>query len=253
MRDTLKQLYGGESRAARAFQYGLLIFDLTTVGFLIASSFFPGEPIIERLDIGIGIAILVELVARVLAAKSPRRELLHPLSLADMAVVVSLLAPLLGEGVAFLRVLRLFRLFRSYQIVKALRSDYPLFQRNERTIVAAINLAIFLFVTTALVYETQRYSNDQIRNYVDALYFTVTTLTTTGFGDITLKGTWGRLLSVVIMIVGVSLFLRLVQVMIRPSKVEHKCPDCGLIRHDIDAVHCKACGRMLAIEDEGAV
>jgi voltage-gated potassium channel len=253
LRDRLKQLYRGDISAGRAFQYGLLVFDLTTIAFLIASSFFPGEPIVERLDIAIGIAILVELVARVLAAPSPRRELLHPLSLADMAVVVSLLAPMLGEGVAFLRVLRLFRLFRSYQILKALRSDYPLFQRNERTILAAVNLAIFLFFMTAVVYESQRHSNDLIGNYVDALYFTVTTLTTTGFGDITLKGNWGRLLSVVIMIVGVSLFLRLVQVMIRPNKVEHKCPDCALLLHDYDAVHCKACGRMLKIEDEGAV
>ena len=56
----------------------------------------------------------------------------------------------------------------------------------------------------------------------------------------------------VIMIFGVSLFLRLVQVMLRPQKVEHKCPDCGLKRHDHDAVHCKACGRLLNIEDEGA-
>lgn len=253
MRERLKRLYGGETKAGRAFQYGLLIFDLATIVFLVASSFFPGEPVVERLDIAIGVAILAELVARTLAAPSPRRELLHPLSLADMAVVVSLLAPMLGEGFAFLRVLRLFRLLRSYQILKALRADYPLFQRNERTIVAAVNLAIFLFFMTALVYESQRHANDQIRNYVDALYFTVTTLTTTGFGDITLKGNWGRLLSVVIMIVGISLFLRLVQVMIRPNKVEHKCPDCALLLHDVDAVHCKACGRMLQIEDEGAV
>ena len=31
-----------------------------------------------------------------------------------------------------------------------------------------------------------------IGNYLDALYFTVATLTTTGFGDITLTGTTGR-------------------------------------------------------------
>ena len=30
-----------------------------------------------------------------------------------------------------------------------------------------------------------------------------------------------------------------------------KCPACGLMRHDIDAVHCKACGQILNIPDEG--
>jgi voltage-gated potassium channel len=252
-RERLNYLYNGEGRDTRRFHYALLVFDLATIVFLIASSFFLGSPVIEALDAAIGLAILAELVLRIAASQAPRREVLSLFTIADIAVIASLLIPMLGEGFAFLRVLRLLRLFRSYQILKLLRSDYSIFHRNERTIVASINLAIFLFVTTALVYETQRRSNEQIGNYVDALYFTVTTLTTTGFGDITLKGTGGRLLSVVIMIVGVSLFLRLVQVMIRPSKVEHKCPDCGLIRHDFDAVHCKACGRLLNIEDEGAV
>jgi voltage-gated potassium channel len=79
----------------------------------------------------------------------------------------------------------------------------------------------------------------------------VTALTTTGFGDITLPGTSGRLISVVIMIFGVTLFLRLAQVLFRPVKVRYPCHACGLQRHDADAVHCKACGNLLAIPDEG--
>jgi hypothetical protein len=47
---------------------------------------------------------------------------------------------------------------------------------------------------------TQYKSNPLIANYVDALYFTITCLTTTGVGDITLRGTSGRLLSVIIML-----------------------------------------------------
>ena len=77
------------------------------------------------------------------------------------------------------------------------------------------------------------------------------TLTTTGFGDIILVETTGRLLAVIIMIVGVALFIRLVQTIFRPSKVRHECQDCGLTRHDRDAVHCKHCGRQLHIRTEG--
>ncbi|HKH01036.1 MAG TPA: ion channel, partial [Bradyrhizobium sp.] len=72
-----------------------------------------------------------------------------------------------------------------------------------------------------------------------------------GFGDITLSGTMGRLISVVIMIFGVTLFLRLLRVLLQPHKVRFACPTCGLLRHDRDAVHCKACGRVLNIPDEG--
>jgi voltage-gated potassium channel len=90
----------------------------------------------------------------------------------------------------------------------------------------------------------------EIVSYIDALYYTVTTLTTTGFGDITLPGTWGRLLSIVIMTVGITLFVRLGQAIIRPYKVRFRCPTCGLGTHDIDAVHCKACGVLLNIPND---
>ena len=75
-----------------------------------------------------------------------------------------------------------------------LRADSSFFRRNEEVIFAVTNLAVFIFVMTAIVYETQKFRNDQITNYADALYFTVTALTTTGFGDITLHGTVGRLI-----------------------------------------------------------
>jgi voltage-gated potassium channel len=81
--------------------------------------------------------------------------------------------------------------------------------------------------------------NPEIRNYMDALYFTVTALTTTGFGDITLPGTTRRLISVVIMIFGVTLFLRLVRALLQPQKVRFSCPRCGLRRHDFDACTAK--------------
>ena len=68
----------------------------------------------------------------------------------------------------------------------------------------------------------------------------------------TLQGTGGRLISVVVMICGVTLFLRLSQVLFRPYKVRFPCPACGLQRHEADAVHCKACGTLLNIPDEGA-
>ena len=125
------------------------------------------------------------------------------------------------------------------------------FKRNELVLQSIVNLIVFVFIMTALVYVLQVCTNPKITNYVDALYFTIATLTTTGFGDITLQGTTGRLLAIVIMVVGVGLFLRLVRALFRPPKVNYRCPSCGLSRHDTDAVHCKACGEMLNITDEG--
>lgn len=250
-RDTLEYYYEGDSKAAHSFRYGLLAFDLVTIVFLIVSSFLHWTGT-EYIDATIGFFLALDFAARLYIAKDRMRYLLSPLGLVDIVVIASLLAPLAGEGLAFMRVARLLRLGRSYLIMRRLKQDFPSIRKNEQTFTAAINLGVFMFIMTALVYETQHVSNDKINNYADALYFTVTALTTTGFGDIVLEGTWGRLISSVIMIAGVTLFLRLVQVMLRPPKVEHKCPACGLRRHDFDAVHCKACGLVLHIEDDGA-
>jgi voltage-gated potassium channel len=135
--------------------------------------------------------------------------------------------------------------------MRDLRRDVPFVRRNEETLHSLINLVVFVFTITALVYVLEDGVNPEINSYLDALYFTVTTLTTTGFGDITLTDRYGRLLSIVIMVVGVALFLRLVQTVFRPNKVRYTCPDCGLTLHDPDAVHCKHCGRVINIETEG--
>lgn len=250
-KERISKLYEGRSAAAYRFRYGLLAFDIFTILFLIVSSFLHSEGT-EYFDAAIGLVILADVMARLWIARNRLKALLNPLGLVDLIVVFSLLAPIIGEGFAFLRVARMLRLLRSYQLLYRLRQDFSWFARNEQTILSGLNLGVFIFVMTAIVYETQHQSSPQIVNYADALYFTVSALTTTGFGDIVLEGTAGRMIAVVIMTFGVSLFLRLVQVMLRPQKVEYRCPDCGLKRHDHDAVHCKACGRLLDIEDEGS-
>jgi voltage-gated potassium channel len=251
LRDRLRELYQGQSRRAVRFRYALLGFDLVAIAFVIASSFFYDKLTVEPLNAVFGLLILADFGARLLASRSPLGELAHPLGIADVIVIVSFLAPL-GEDFAFLRIVCALRLFRSYRLLSRLRRDFPFFRRNEDAVLSLVNLAVFILIMTAIVYETQAPRNPAIANYADALYFTVTTLTTTGFGDITLQGTGGRLLAVLIMIFGVSLFVRLAQTLFRPQKVHFECPECGLSRHDLDAVHCKHCGVVINIPDEGA-
>lgn len=244
-------MYEGMSVNAQRFRYGLLIFDITTILFIVATSFIPSTSIIEWIDAVIGVLILTDFIARFIIARHRWMSLLHPSSIADIVVIASFLAPVVGAGLGFLRVLRTLRLLRTYRTLSRLRQDFRFFRQNEDVIVAGINLGIFIFIMTGLVYETQHRNNESIGNYADALYFTVTTLTTTGFGDITLPGTAGRLLSVGIMIFGVTLFLRLAQVLFRPPKIAYECPECGLNRHDPDSVHCKHCGSLVHITTEG--
>ena len=69
-----------------------------------------------------------------------------------------------------------------------------------------------------------------------------------------MQGKAGKMFAIIIMGLGLTLFLQLLRAIVEPDqKVDHECPDCGLIRHDRDAVHCKHCGRVLHIETAGFI
>lgn len=251
LRDRIRLLYEGRSRRARRFRLALLAFDIAVVAFFVVTTFMYGQPWIIVVDYVLGVVLLADLAARWWISGATGEFITRPIVVVDIAVILSLLAPALVENLAFLRLLRSLRLMRSYHVLKDLRQYSRFIGRHEEVIFSALNLMVFIFTVSALVYVLQVNSNAAIDDYVDALYFTVTTLTTTGFGDITLTGQIGRLLAVLIMIVGVGLFLRLLQTMFRPLKVDFECPECGLERHDRDAVHCKHCGHVLKIRTEG--
>lgn len=244
-------VYEGKGPAGRRARWALLLFDLVVLGYFVVTTFMPLSPALVAVDFVLAAVLLLEFLARLWVATDRLDFLTRPVAVLDVAVMVSLLAPAATGNLAFLRVLRTLRLLRSYHVLRKLRSSSRFFGRNEDAVFASIHLLVFLFIVASVVYVLQAPTNPGISNYVDAFYFTVTTLTTTGFGDITLDGTSGRLLSIVIMIVGVSLFLNLVRAIFRPAKVRYECPDCGLNRHDPDAVHCKHCGRLLHIRTEG--
>jgi voltage-gated potassium channel len=251
LRTKLRRLYDGKSKAAARFRYGLLAFDAAMVIFIVVSSFFQGSWVVELLDVVFGVGVLADFAARVWIARDIKTELLHPTGIADIIVVVSLLAPLIGENLAFLRVLRAMRVVRSYHFVSRLKSDVGILRNRDRVLTAAVHLFVFIFIMTAIVYESQHRKNPDIQNYADALYFTVAALTTTGFGDVTLSGTWGRLLSVLIMVFGVTLFIRLIRELFQSPKMSWRCETCGLSLHEPDAIHCKHCGAQLEMPHEG--
>lgn len=248
----LRLLYTGRSRRAVIFRYSLVTFDLATILYFIFTVAIADQPLIVAINLVLGVIILLDFSARLWIATDRRGMLLRIYTLADVIVIVSLfLAPLIDENLALFRVLRGLRLIHSYHLLHDLRRDVRFFRVHEDAIFAAVNLFVFVFVVTSIVYVLRAGTDVGMASYIDALYFTVATLTTTGFGDITLDTPGGKVLSVFIMIFGVALFIRLAQTIFRPSRIKYECPDCGLNQHEPDAVHCRHCGRVLKIETDG--
>ena len=243
----LRHLYHGTSPAAVRFQLATLIIDLIVIGFFIVTPVMREEPHFLWVDLSIAALLFVDIVARSLASWDVRRRFKKVTVWVDILILVTLLVPYWLANLGFLRILRLWSLSRSGVLWRPLRRRGYGEWRDATH--ATVNLVTFLFVMTGFVYTSFAHRGYGIDGYLDALYFTVATVTTTGYGDITLPGAWGKLTSIVAMIIGISLFFRLAQAVFRPSKVTHPCPKCALQRHDHDAVHCKACGYQLRIPD----
>jgi voltage-gated potassium channel len=249
LRDTLRKLYHGRTPAAFRFQVAAAILDLAIIVFFIVTPLLQGMRAFLWLDYTVAALVALEMMARLLASNNMLRLMKQPAAWIDVFILLTLLFPQALANFAFLRILRLWTLSRTgglWRHFGVLR-----FNQWRETSNAVINLLTFLFVLTGFIYTFFFRDRPGIEGYVDALYFTVTTVTTTGYGDITLPGVAGRLTAIVAMIVGISLFVRLAQSIFRPAKVFYPCHACGLTRHDPDAVHCKACGELLNIPDDG--
>ena len=114
--------------------------------------------------------------------------------------------------VEILRTGRLFRLIKLLRVLRAFRSTKILIKHifkskinGTMTAVAIIAVLIIIFSSISiLIVETDPNSN--IKTSEDALWWTMETITTVGYGDKYPVTTEGRLIGVIVMIVGVGLF-----------------------------------------------
>ncbi len=249
IRGRLTWLQRGKDIRAFSLQALMATVDLAILAFFLFGPYLREGRSYLILDYTIAVWVGIELVAQAILANSLKVFARRIMTWVDLFILATLLFPDLLLNFAFLRAMRIWAIGNSHLLTEGLRRLGCAHLLD--VVRACLNLLVFLFIVTGFVYTTFFYGRDGSEGFVDALYFTVATVTTTGFGDITLPGTMGKLTSIVTMIIGISLFVRLAQAVVRPYKVRFSCPQCGLQRHDVDAVHCKACGHLLNIPDDG--
>jgi voltage-gated potassium channel len=250
LRPLLQALYHGQSLTALRFRTAWVLIDLAIIGFFLAAPLIRNEPWFLAADYAIAALLALDLLARAAAyPRGGRAFFSRPMTWLDLLILGTLLYPSAGYNLGFLRALRIWTLVNSevFWDTVGRRFDET---RVEEVTRAAAALLTFVFVTTGFVYTAFAGREGGPEGWVDSLYFTITSLTTTGYGDITLPGIAGKLLSILIMVSGITLFVRLAQAMFRPHKVRFRCPRCALLRHEPDAVHCKACGVVLDIPND---
>ena len=170
--------------------------------------------------------------------------------------IIDLIAILPGAigiiDISFIRLLRWFRILRLIRFIEK-KSLFGIISNEDLLIFVRILFTLFaiVFVYSGLIYQVEHSANpENFRNFLDAFYFSIVTMTTVGFGDVTPISDSGRLLTVLMILTGITLIpwqigdlvKRLVEI---SSKIKILCSHCGLAFHDPDAIFCKKCGKEL--------
>lgn len=101
LRAALERLYNGHSTAAVRFRFGLLIFDLLTIGFFIVASILPSSPWLLVFDHAFASVLMADFGARLWLERRKLAFLFDPVTLADLIVIGTLLAAAFVENWAF--------------------------------------------------------------------------------------------------------------------------------------------------------
>ncbi len=239
-------------------------FDVLLIILVLISSFFyiletyplsaTVFAIIKTLDVLVMIFFSIELFARLKVNKDNKKYWYSFFNIADMLAVIpfwlSLVIPGFGS-LQFLRVFRLFKIFRYFD-------KYFNRKRIQRKVITrvlimkiAFTLFVLLYVSAGLFFTFEAGKNPQITTFDDAIYFSLVTVTTVGFGDITPVTKTGQVIVMFIILAGIFSIPVYMSTLLQAhigqiNKKTVVCETCGLQYHDQNASHCKNCGTALS-------
>ena len=253
--------------------------------------------LIERVEDVLSFYFVLEYFARAWAGGLRPRYLLSPLMLVDLLNLVPFLVKAttpyggvldaLDSPFASLRLLRALRILRlrkffapadAQRIVRFVTGD-PAAELSEVQRVAAraaFSVVSIVVVSASWEWLVERDVNAKLATYADALYFSITTLTTVGFGDVYPITPSGRFVVALEMIAAVTVIPLELTGLSRVASLEAderaargeeqpaasaaataaransiSCDRCGFAAHDADARFCKRCGERINVAPPG--
>lgn len=258
LRDTIRfYLIDCKTPLGKGIDIGLLLLNLLLCLLFVLDGYFPEQASLFRLIDSVVVVILIaEFLLRLFAAEKRTKYLVQWYTIID---IIAILPTVIGWFVpagrmAFLTTLRVLRLFRVFRFLRFLENEEFFFGSVADYVLRIIRLltsvGILLFVTAGLIYTVEAQTNPFINTFGDAFYFTVVTLTTVGFGDITPKTPLGKGVTTFMILSGIVLIPwqagQLIRVaVLMQGKNAVVCTHCGLKYHDKDASHCKHCGHII--------
>ncbi|MBN2328556.1 MAG: ion transporter [Candidatus Omnitrophica bacterium] len=200
----------------------------------------------------------IEYILRLLSIGRPLKYAFSFFGVVDLLAILPTYLSLLIPGSQYLLVIRVLRVLRVFRVLKLAQYlgeanllMHALHASRRKIFVflfAVINLVIII---GAVMYLIEGEANGYT-SIPQSIYWTVVTLTTVGYGDISPQTFLGRTLACAIMILGYGIIavptgIVTAEIAFASSRKisTQACPQCSKDGHDIDATHCKYCGAAL--------
>lgn len=133
-----------------------------------------------------------------------------PLAIIDLLAILPSYRPL--------RILRIFLLFRLFKLFRYARSihafAYVLSEKRFELGTLAIFVSFIIATASSAIYIFEANSNPSIVDFFDAVYWSLVTVSTVGYGDITPKSTPGMLITMVLIVLGVAVLAFLTSIIV---------------------------------------
>ncbi|SCX89389.1 ion transporter [Flavobacterium caeni] len=261
-------IYEADTPAGKLFDVVLLLLIIISVVAVMLESVQSIHalygPELQFIEWVITIFFTLEYIGRVLSVGRPLKYIFSFYGIVDLLAMLPAYIDLLFPGMHFLVSLRAVRLLRIFRVLKLMH-----FVGAGNALVEALRksrnkIAVFLFavIVICVILGTIMYlvegPESGFTSIPVSVYWTIVTLTTVGFGDITPQTPFGQFVSIIIMILGYGIIavptgLVTAQFMSKPEGTvvgnTTSCPNCARYGHRDDADFCYHCGAKLN-EDE---
>ncbi len=190
----------------RLFHIVSVLFDFVSIGYFFISFFYFETPLIA-FELFLGFYFLAEYVLLLIASEDRRAYVRHPLALSNVLIIIGyLVAPFWNLGI--LRFLRILRIIHLYQIIPDIRLITNRVIIWEKLFALIFHVFVLIFVISEIVFLFHAGNNSAIETRFDAFYFTTNAITQAG-SDIELTGAGGRILTLLMAFLSVSVFVQI--------------------------------------------
>lgn len=254
-------IFEADTPLGKAFDVVLIFSILLSVGAVMLDSISAlrvnfGRPL-YFLEWFFTLLFTAEYILRLLCVGRPLRYAVSFFGVVDLLAILPTYLSLLLPGsqyflvIRILRILRIFRVFKLVQYISEARLLMHALRASARKIgVFLFTVMILVVICGSLMYLVEGEING-FTSIPKSIYWTIVTLTTVGYGDISPQTPLGQILASAIMIMGYGIIAVPTGIVtVEMSRASHlvtsqACKECGGEGHDHDARYCKYCGATL--------